>query len=113
MGLGEVSEQRKGRKVTFIGTVVSKPALRKSKKGSRYLITEVDDETGRAKVMLFNDKIEKCEEENNGTLPEDKNIVVVVGQKQEDNTIFAERIIVQTNKIYTKYSEIKSDRKKS
>jgi len=113
MGLGEVNEQRKGRKVTFIGTVVSKPTLRTSKNGNRYLITEVDDETGRVKVMLFNDKIEMCEDENNDTLPEDKNIVVVVGQKQDDNTIFADRIIVQTNKIYTKYSEMKTARKKS
>jgi len=113
MGLGEISEQRKGRKVTFIGTVISKPTLRTSKKGSRYLIMEVDDEIGKAKVMLFNDKIEGCEEENGGGLPEDKNIVVVVGQKQEDNTIFAERIIVQTNKIYTKYSDMKSAKKKS
>ena len=113
MGLGEISEQRKGRKVTFIGTVIGKPALRTSKKGSRYLIMEVDDETGKGKVMLFNDKIEGCEDENSGKLPEDKNIVVVVGQKQEDNTIFADRIIVQTNKIYTKYSEIKSAKKKS
>ena len=113
MGLGEVNEQRKGRKVTFIGTVVSKPALRTSKNGNRYLITEVDDETGRVKVMLFNDKVEMCEDENNGVLPEDKNIVVVVGQKQDDNTIFADRIIVQTNKIYTKYSDIKSAKKKS
>jgi len=113
MGLGEVNEQRKGRKVTFIGTVVSKPALRTSKNGNRYLITEVDDETGRVKVMLFNDKVEMCEDENNGVLPEDKNIVVVVGQKQDDNTIFADRIIVQTNKIYTKYSDMKSAKKKS
>ena len=73
----------------------------------------MDDETGKGKVMLFNDKIEGCEDENSGKLPEDKNIVVVVGQKQEDNTIFADRIIVQTNKIYTKYSEIKSAKKKS
>ena len=67
---------------------VSKPALRTSKKGSRYLICEVDDETGKAKVMLFNDKIDQCEEENNDSLPKEKNIVVVIGQKQEDNTIF-------------------------
>ena len=93
--------------------MVSKPTLRTSKNGNRYLITEVDDETGRVKVMLFNDKIEMCEDENNDTLPEDKNIVVVVGQKQDDNTIFADRIIVQTNKIYTKYSEMKTARKKS
>ena len=111
MGLGEVAEQRQRQKVTFIGTIISKPALRTSKKGSRYLICEVDDETGKAKVMLFNDKIDQCEEENNDSLPKEKNIVVVIGQKQEDNTIFADRIIVQTNKIYTKYSEMRAEKK--
>ena len=70
----------------------------------------MDDETGKAKVMLFNDKIDQCEEENNDSLPKEKNIVVVIGQKQEDNTIFADRIIVQTNKIYTKLSDLKSDK---
>ena len=63
--------------------------------------------------MLFNDKIDQCEEENNDTLPQDKNIVVVVGQKQEDNTVFADRIIVQTNKIYTKYSDMRAEKKKN
>ena len=77
------------------------------------MICEVDDETGKVKVMLFNDKIDQCEEENNDTLPQDKNIVVVVGQKQEDNTVFADRIIVQTNKIYTKYSDMRAEKKKN
>jgi DNA polymerase III alpha subunit len=98
--------------VQFVGTVNSKPATRMSKNGNRYLITEVGDESDNVKVMMFGDRIEECQDSNGGELPKEKNIIVVKGQKQEDNTVFANTITIQTNKIYTRFSELDKERKK-
>ena len=98
--------------VQFVGTVNSKPAIRMSKNGNRYLVTEVGDESDNVKVMMFGDRVDECQESNRGELPKEKDIIVVRGQKQEDNTVFANTIKVQTNKIYTRFSELDRERKK-
>ena len=45
----------------------------------------------------------------NDGLPKEKNIVIVKGTKV-DEAVFADLIAVQTNKIYTKLSDLKSDK---
>jgi DNA polymerase-3 subunit alpha len=112
LSLNSVNARTKGADVEFIAPVGSKPATRMSKNGNRYLVMEVQDETDRTKVMIFGDRLDGCEEMNGG-LPQEKNIVIVTGQKQDDNTVFANSITVQTNKIYTRYSEIESEKKPS
>ena len=45
--------------------------------------------------------------ENGSRHPEQGNIVIVRGTKK-DEVIFADQIAIQTNKIYTKLSDLKS-----
>jgi DNA polymerase III alpha subunit len=106
ISIREANSRVKGAKVTFVGTVGGKPATRMSKNGNRYLVMEVSDESAKSKIMIFGSKLDGCEEINDG-LPVEKNIVVVVGQKQDDDTVFADSITTQTNEIYTKLSELK------
>ena len=94
-------------KATMVGTVIDKPYKSKSRKGSDYLRLEVGDETGAIRVMVFNEKLERCERDNKG-LPKEGNIVIVKGTKF-DEAIFADLITIQDNKVYTKLSQIKSD----
>ena len=104
--LREISSKQKGTNVTFVGTVESKPTVRVSKNGNRYLVMEVNDDSDKSKVMVFGKTLDECEESNGG-FPKEKNVIIVIGQKQEDNTIFADTIAIQTNKIYTRLSELK------
>ena len=94
-------------KATMVGTVSDKPYKGRSKKGSDYLRLEVADETGMIRVMVFNEKLERCERDNEG-LPKEGNIIIVKGTKF-DEAIFADLITIQDNKVYTKLSQIKND----
>ena len=93
-------------KATMVGTVSDKPYKGRSKKGSDYLRLEVADETGIIRVMVFNEKLERCERDNEG-LPKEGNIIIVKGTKF-DEAIFADLITIQDNKVYTKLSQIKN-----
>jgi len=101
-----VNGRERGETVRFVGTINGKPATRMSKNGNRYFVADVGDESDNIKIMMFGDRIDECQENNSDQLPKEKSIVVVKGQKQEDNTVFANTITVQTNKIYTRFSEI-------
>jgi DNA polymerase-3 subunit alpha len=105
-----VNAKEQGDTVTFTGSINGKPATRMSKKGNRYFVADIGDESANVKIMMFGNRIDDCEELN-GELPQQKNIVVVKGQKQEDDTVFANSITIQTNTIYTRYSELDKDRK--
>ena len=104
----------------FIGKVEECKSS-KSKTGTPYASIIVSDETGTMKVMIFGlskkqvdsgkeyrNKLQECKDLNNG-LPKEGDIVIVKGQKKEDNTIFAETLACQQNKIYTKLSELKEN----
>ena len=58
-------------------------------------------------ALIFNKKMDKCKDDNNG-FPKEKDIIIVNGTKMDQGTIFADLIAVQNNKIYTKLSEIKN-----
>ena len=53
------------------------------------------------------DHIQMCRDSNNGALPAKGNIVIVKGTRMDGDTIFADLIKVQDQKIYMKLSEIK------
>ena len=53
------------------------------------------------------DNIQICRDMNGGSLPEKGNIVIVKGKMKDGDTIFADIIKVQDQKIYMKLSEIK------
>jgi DNA polymerase-3 subunit alpha len=96
-------------KVKFIG--VGRDAYTgTSKKKTKYFKLVVADETDEITALVFDTGyalgVEKCKEINGG-LPKDDNIVIVTGTKKED-AIFAEDIVVQDKKVYTKLKDLKS-----
>jgi DNA polymerase III alpha subunit len=102
----EIKNQEAKTRCNFIGRIDDTPKVGKSKNGNAYGQFQVSDEGGTLKVMIFKDKLEQCKSLNNG-LPKEGDIVIVSGTKLEDNTIFADSIATQQNKIFTKLSELK------
>ena len=104
-------ERRANSRVNFIGTVEEVLGTGKSKKGNGWFKIQVKDESSTCTVMIFSnsqkDNIEECREMNGGQLPEKKSIVIVRGSLKDGDTIFADLIKVQDQKIYMKLSEIK------
>ena len=98
-------------RVNFIGTVEDTYSA-KSRKGTPYLRLTIQDETGVCTVMIFTqknrDNIANCRRDNGGTLPVKKGIVIVKGTKMDGDTIFADLVRIQDQKIYMKLSEIKA-----
>ena len=98
-------------RVNFIGTVEDTYSA-KSRKGTPYLHLTVKDETGLCTVMVFTqknrDNIANCKRDNGGILPVKKGIVIVKGTKMDGDTVFADLVRVQDQKIFMKLSEIKS-----
>ena len=101
----QLSELPERTNVVFVCYVNDKPYKGKSRKGSEYLRLEVGDETGITRVMIFNDKMHQCKEQNDG-FPQKDNIIVVKGTTADD-VVFADMIAVQSNKIFTKLSDLK------
>jgi DNA polymerase-3 subunit alpha len=107
MSVREIEEAALQTKVAFVGAVDEKPYSGSSKKGNKYCRLSISDETGFIKVLIFKAKLEQCRVSNNG-LPQEKNIVIVKGTKV-DEAVFADQISVQTNKIFTKLSDLKAE----
>ncbi len=99
-----IQELAVGRRPVFIGTV-EEIFSRVSKNQNKYIKLSVTDESGSIDVLMFNDNIEECKTMNNG-LPEKGNIVIIKGTKK-DESVFANLISIQDNKVYTKLSELK------
>lgn len=94
-------------KVKIIGKVFEKPKVATSKKGNKYLSFQLKDETGLINVMIFNDAYESWKAYNGGKNPEQNQIVIIKGSKKDMDTVFAESFHVQSNKVYTKLSDLK------
>ena len=105
LSVREIEDLPVDSRVLFIGTVQEKPYFSSSKNGNNYMKIFVDDETSTMKTMIFNKRLDQCEQTNNG-FPKESNIVIVKGVKK-DEVVFADQISVQSNKIYTKLSELK------
>ena len=67
----------------------------------------VEDETATVKTMIFSKRLDQCEQMNDG-FPVQDNIIIVKGVKK-DEVVFADQISVQSNRIYTKLSELKEE----
>ena len=102
--------KNEGARVNFIATVEDTYSA-KSRKGTPYLRLTLQDETGVCTAMIFTqknrDNIANCRRDNGGTLPIKKGIVIVKGIKKDGDTIFADLVRVQDQKIFMKLSEIK------
>ena len=102
--------KNEGGRVNFIATVEDTYSA-KSRKGTPYLRLTLQDETGVCTAMIFTqknrDNIANCRRDNGGMLPIKKGIVIVKGIKKDGDTIFADLVRVQDQKIFMKLSEIK------
>jgi DNA polymerase-3 subunit alpha len=106
-----------GNEAYFVAAVDENSTIRTSKAGNRYMVFDCSDETGTLNVKVFDSKkhgrsstLEACLALNEGASPKEGNIVIVKGKKKEGKCVFADVFAIQTNKIYTKFSEIKAER---
>lgn len=105
--LRDVQSRPTNSRVSFVAVVGDKPYKGVSKaKGNKYLRLKINDETASMEVMIFNDKMEYSHQMNNGD-PKEGDIVIIKGIKKDDK-VFADLIAIQTNKVYTKLSDIKN-----
>ena len=104
-------DKEQGDSVNFIGTVEEVFNPTKSKKGTPYFKIQVKDESSVCTILMFTNKhrdnIESCRQMNGGSLPSKGSIVIVKGVRKDGDTIFADLIKIQDQKIYMKLSEIK------
>ena len=77
----------------------------KNAKKTKYLKILVQDESGPHTVLVFNDKIEKIRDDNT-RLPKEDDIIYVRGKKMAD-ACFADNVVIQNLRIFTKLSELK------
>lgn len=92
-------------KVKFIGSLDEDPysGVSRSAKKSRYMRMQVSDDSGSIKVMIFNEKMDAFK---SNYRVKANDIVLVYGTKFED-VIFADEIVVKSEKVFTKLSQIK------
>jgi DNA polymerase III alpha subunit len=104
--LNEIKQLPTNKRVSFIGVIEDKPYKGVSKaKGNKYLRIKINDETSNIEAMIFNDKMEYCNQMNGGD-PKEGDIVIIKGIKKDDK-VFADLIAIQNNKVYTKLSDLK------
>ena len=95
-------------RVTVAG-VVEQSISRISKNKNKYLKLVLSDETGKIESMLFSKKLDSCVAANT-RLPKAGDIVIVKGLKKHGDTsvIWADVIGIQSLKVYTKLSQLKT-----
>ena len=104
MSIYDVNNRRVGEKVVFISSVADY-FKGKSKKGSEYMRLLCSDETGNVTCLQFNQKIDESVLVN-GRAPIKDDVVIIRGSKRDD-CIFIDDIGIQSQKIFTKLSELK------
>lgn len=97
--------------VLFVGKI-EEAHKKTSRAGTEYLRFIVSDESEAMTVMVFNNQystnMDNCLEMNGG-VPQKKSIVVVRGKVKNSDSVFAEIVSVQSNKIYTKLADLKNN----
>ena len=101
----EVNSKRVGEKVLFVSTIEDY-YKGKSRKGSTYIRLTNSDETGVITALQFNRKIDESNLINGGRAPAKEDIVIIRGLKKDD-AVFIDNIGIQSQKIFTKLSELK------
>jgi len=104
MSIYNVNNSRVGERVVFISSVADY-FKGKSKKGSEYMRLLCSDETGNITCLQFNQKIDESKLVN-GRAPVKDDVVIIRGSKRDD-CVFIDDIGIQSQKIFTKLSELK------
>lgn len=97
--------------IRFVCTVEEKTIGVSKTKGTRYMKLLVSDETGMMNVLCFNDSIDEIKSINGDQLPKEGNIIYVSGKKRNDS-VMANIIYIQDNKIYIKFGDLKNSEEK-
>ena len=100
----EVNNSPVGSRVGFVSTVEDY-YKGKSRRGSSYIRLTNSDETGVITALQFNRNIEESKLIN-GKDPSKEDIVIIRGLKKDD-AVFIDNIGIQSQKIFTKLSELK------
>jgi DNA polymerase-3 subunit alpha len=104
----DIPNMMKWSKHKMIGTVeMSKKS--KSTNGNLYIILNIFDDSGSFKALLCdNNRYKKCTEylESGKKIPEKDDIVVLIGSKSDDGTIFIDDMSIMTEKIYLKLKDL-------
>jgi len=104
MSIYNVNSRRVGERVVFISSIADY-FKGKSKKGSEYMRLLCSDETGNVTCLQFNQKIDESKLVN-GRAPIKDDVVIIRGSKRDD-CVFIDDIGIQSQKIFTKLSELK------
>jgi DNA polymerase-3 subunit alpha len=98
----------------FFAGIVTDITKRTSKNGNPYIKYELSDESGKIECFVFSsdkrDKLEECRQNNGGKLPEEGDILVVKANKKDGNACYAEKIGIQTAKIYMALRDLKDQK---
>lgn len=98
----------------FFAGIVTDITKRTSKNGNPYIKYELSDESGKIDCFVFSsdkrDKLEECRQNNGGKLPEEGDILVVKANKKDGNACYAEKIGIQTAKIYMALRDLKDQK---
>ena len=105
----EIHAMRENTKVSFVASVDKNSQTRTSRAGNKYLMFDCSDETGTINFKLFAKQLPAALALNGEKTPKEDNIVILQGTKKEGNCVFGELYVIQSNKIYTKLSDIKSE----
>lgn len=94
--------------INMIGIIESctESKTQKNKKMFRY---EITDESGQIRGFLFENNISEVQQSNNEKLPAEEDIIILKGKKKDD-VLFCNQIFIQTQKIYTKLSDLKENK---
>lgn len=97
-------------RVKLIAEVEHAVVATSQKSKSRYMKLEVSDGTGKMNIFAFNTSYAMTLDvirEDNDRLPQEGDIIFVEGSKKDGDAIYISKLIIQTEKIYTKLSELK------
>lgn len=107
--LEEINKLPENSKVSCVAVVQEESSGKSRAKGTRYVKLVLMDETGSISALMFNDKIDRCKE-NNLKLPSVDDIVCLNGTRKGD-AIFVDMLGIQSVTCYTKLSQMNAAKK--
>jgi DNA polymerase-3 subunit alpha len=107
----EQCNESKEKSSLFFAGIVTDVIKRTSKNGNPYVKYELSDEGGKIECFVFSsekrDKLEEVKQNNGGKLPEEGDVLIVKANKKDGNACYAEKIGIQSAKIYMALRDLK------
>lgn len=110
VSLLEASKLPENSKVSVVAVVQEQASGKSRAKGTRYCKLTLTDESGSLNALMFNDKIDKCKENNSGKLPAEEDIVCLNGVRKGD-AIFVDMLGIQQVQCFTKLSQLTAQKR--